>query len=295
MARILVGAPVAAALMEQIKRETVLLAARGVIPVLALVRIGGREDDRAYERGIVKRAGDAGLTVRHAVLPEDAAHDKVLELIRSLNTESAVHGILLFRPLPAHLDDAEICAAIDPAKDLDGVSPGSLAAVYSGGIAGEAGSAVRGGGFAPCTAEACIALLDHYGIGIEGKRFVVVGRSLVIGRPAAMLLLHRNATVTLCHSRTVNLAAVCREADAVIAASGKRELLGAVHFSAGQTIIDVGIHLRQDGTLAGDVNFAEAEPLAADITPVPGGVGAVTTAVLLSHLVRAARRAGAGI
>ena len=249
-------------------------------PCLAIVRLGARDDDLAYERGAMKRCAAIGIAVRQVVLPEDADTASVLSAIRDINEDDTVHGCLIMRPLPRGVDEAAVCAALTPRKDVDGVTPGAMAAVYEG----------RGG--APCTAEACLTLLRHYGVALDGKRAVVVGRSAVIGRPAAMLLLRENATVTICHSHTVDLPAIVREADIVIAALGKAEALGVDCFRAGQTVVDVGIHSSEaKGRMVGDVDFDAAAPIVDTITPVPGGVGAVTTAVLCRHVIEAAEKA----
>lgn len=284
MAELLKGAPVVKAMTEALRPRAEALRARGVTPVLALVRVGEREDDIAYERGAVKRCEQCGVEARRFTLPAGAVQEALTERLRSLSADGSVHGILLFRPLPGHMDDAAVCAAIAPEKDVDGVTAASMAALYAG--AGEDRDRI----FAPCTAEACVALLKHYGTELRGKRAVVVGRSLVIGKPLAMLLLAEDATVTVAHSRSEDLAAVCRDADVLIAAAGRAGLIGAEHVRAGQTVVDVGIHVLPDGTLCGDVRAAEAEPIVRALTPVPGGVGAVTTAVLCKHVIEAASR-----
>ena len=201
-------------------------------------------------------------------------------VIRRINEDGAIHGCLLFRPLPRHLDEAAVCAALSPVKDVDGITSGSLASVFSG----------DGQGYPPCTAQACLELLDYYGFEPTGRRAVVVGRSLVIGRPAAMLLLNRNATVTLCHTRTADLAAECRRAELLIAAAGRAGIIGANCLSPGQVVIDVGINVDAAGHLVGDVDFAAAEAVVGAVTPVPGGVGAVTTSVLARHVLDAAAK-----
>lgn len=281
MSMLLRGAPAAAALNEKTAQLVSELREKGVVPALAIVRLGAREDDLSYERGAVKRCAAVGIETRCVSLPADISGEKLEKMLRSLSTEETVHGILLLRPLPPALDETRILRAIAPEKDVDGVTELSLAAVYAG--AGE--------GFAPCTAQAVLELLDHYDIPVAGKHAVLLGRSLVVGRPAAMLLLHRGATVTLCHSKTENAALLAREADILVAATGRRESIGAAYFSAGQTVIDVGIHYNEETKkLCGDVAFAEAEALVRAITPVPGGVGALTTAVLAAHTARAAAR-----
>ena len=280
MAEILKGAPAAAALTEELTRRAEALRQKGVVPCLASVRLGARDDDLAYERAAMKRCAAIGIAVRQVVLPDDADTASVLSAIRDINEDDTVHGCLIMRPLPRGVDEAAVCAALTPRKDVDGITPGAMAAVYEG----------RGG--APCTAEACLTLLRHYGVALDGRRAVVVGRSAVIGRPAAMLLLRENATVTICHSHTADLPAIVREADIVIAALGKAEALGVDCFRAGQTVVDVGIHYSQaKGRMVGDVDFDAAAPIVDAITPVPGGVGAVTTAVLCRHVIDAAEKA----
>ena len=248
--------------------------------LFVILRVGAREDDLSYERGALKRCEKVGITVRQVVLPEDAGQQELMDNIRSLNEDERVHGVLMFRPLPKHLDDEAARRALDPRKDMDGITDGSLAAVYAG----------TDGGYPPCTAAACVALLKHYNVPIKGKRVVVIGRSLVIGKPVSLLLLAEHATVTICHSRSENLPAICREADILVVAAGKAGMVGAESVRAGQIVLDVGIHVGADGNLCGDTRFAEVEPIVEAITPVPGGVGAVTTAILASHVIEAARR-----
>lgn len=280
MAELWKGAPVAAALTGQLTARTEQLTARGVTPTLAIVRVGQRPEDLSYERGARKRCQTIGIAVKQFILPEDSSQQDLLEAIQQVNTDPGIHGCLLFRPLPRHMDEEAVCAALSPAKDVDGITAGSLAGVFTG----------RGQGFPPCTAQACLELLRHYGYDLTGKRAVVVGRSLVIGRPVAMLLLHENATVTICHTRTADLAAECRRADVLVAAVGRAGAIGADCLAPGQVVIDVGINVDAAGNLVGDVDFAAASALVDAITPVPGGVGAVTTSVLAHHVVEAAER-----
>ena len=271
----------AAALTEALAARCQALRQAGVTPTLALVRVGQRPDDISYETGAMKRCDKVGISVRQFLLPENCSREELLETIQEINAAPDIHGCLLFRPLPRHMDEGAVCAALSPAKDVDGITPGSLASVFSGDQLG----------YPPCTAQACMELLDYYGYDLTGRRAVVVGRSLVIGRPAAMLLLGRNATVTLCHTRTADLAAECRRADVLIAAAGRAGVVGPDCLAPGQVVIDVGINADGEGNLVGDVDFPAAQSLAAAITPVPGGVGSVTTSVLVSHVVRAAQRA----
>lgn len=278
MADLLLGKPVGDALSEKTAALAEELTAQGIQPTLAIVRVGERPDDLSYERGACKRAEALGIAVRKFLLPEDASQDDILAAIAQVNDDASIHGCLMFRPLPKGIDEAAVCNALDPAKDIDGITAGSLAGVFMD----------TGVGFPPCTAQACVEILDHYGFDVEGKSVAVVGRSLVIGKPVAMMLLARNATVTLCHSRSRELPAICREADIVVYATGRPRAYSLEHFSDGQTVLDVGINVDEEGNLCGDVDFAAAEPVVGAITPVPRGVGSVTTAVLMRHVVEAA-------
>ncbi|HIZ18224.1 MAG TPA: bifunctional 5,10-methylenetetrahydrofolate dehydrogenase/5,10-methenyltetrahydrofolate cyclohydrolase [Candidatus Olsenella stercoravium] len=281
MALLLRGAPVAAALSEDVAARASTLAERGVTPTLAIVRVGERPDDLSYERGALKRCEKVGVAVRRLVFPDDVGQEVLLDAIRSVNEDASIHGCLIFRPLPTALDEAAVCAALDPAKDVDCVTDGSLYGVFSG----------RPVGFPPCTAEAVLALLDHYGVSLEGARAAVVGRSLVIGRPVSMMLLARNATVTMCHSRTRDLGAVCREADVLVVAAGRPGVVGLEAVRPGQVVVDVGINWdERSARLVGDVDYDAVSGVVDAITPVPGGVGSVTTAVLARHVVEAAER-----
>lgn len=281
MATILKGAPVVAAMNEANAARCAALKARGVTPTLAVVRVGARPDDLSYEKGVLTRCGKVGVEVKQFLLPEDAAQKQLLAVIAQVNADPAIHGCLLFRPLPKQFDDRTIRAALAPEKDIDGITDGSLAGVFTN-------SAI---GYPPCTAQACLEILKYYQVPLSGKRAVVVGRSLVVGKPAAMMLDRENATVTLCNSRTRNLPALCQEADVVVVAMGKQGAIGGEHLRAGQIVVDVGIHVNGEGKLCGDVRFDEAEPLVEAVTPVPGGVGTVTTSVLVGHVVEAAEKA----
>lgn len=276
---ILRGAPVAAALDEKTAMQVERLRARGICPGLAILRVGEREDDISYENAAVRRCAKLGIAVRPVTLPLGISQRELICEIEKLNRDESVHGILMFRPLPGTLDEKAACQAIAPAKDVDGVSTASQALVYSG----------SGTGFAPCTAQACMELLRHYGVEISGKNAAVVGRSLVIGRPAAMLLTQANATVTICHSHSRQLPDIVRQADIVVAALGKAEALGAEYFRPGQTVIDVGINWSEaKGRLVGDVEQETASAIVSRMSPVPGGVGSATTAVLAAHVCQAA-------
>ena len=281
MAEIWKGAPVAAALSETVAAEAAALKEQGVLPTLAILRVGERDDDLAYERGAMKRCEKVGVAVRNVVLPADVDSETFFSALEELNADPAVHGILMFRPLPKQLDGEKARRLLAPEKDVDGCTDGSLAGVFTNTPLG----------FPPCTAQAAMEMLRYYGVDPKGKRDAVIGRSLVIGRPVAMMLMHANATVTVCHTRTVDVPAVTREADILVAASGQMESVGAEYLRPGQIVIDVGIGWNEDKQkLCGDVKAEEAEPIAAALTPVPGGVGNVTSAVLAKHVVEAARR-----
>ncbi len=275
------GAPVAQALTERLIVKANQLKVQGIVPTLAIVRVGERPEDLSYERGALKRCEKVGIRVRQFTLPEESSHGDLLALIEQINADREIHGCLLFRPLPPQIDEAAICAALDPAKDVDGITAGSLAAVFTG----------SGAGYPPCTAQACMEILDYYGCDLTGKRAVVVGRSLVVGKPLSMLLLGKNATVTLCHTRTAGLAAECRRAEVLIAAAGRANMIGRDHLAPGQLVLDVGINVDENGNLVGDVDFAAADEIVGAVTPVPGGVGAVTTSVLAAHVLQAAEQA----
>lgn len=283
MAELLKGAPAARVLTEQLAAETAALKAQGTAPCLCVMRLGGRPDDIAYENSIAKRCETVGTVLKRVTLDTGTTTEEVVAMVRQINADRAVHGVLIMRPLPRHIDDAAVCAALDPRKDVDGITAGSMAMVYSG----------RGDGFAPCTAEACVTLLDHDQINISGRQIAVVGRSLVIGRPLALMLMRRDATVTICHTKTKDVREICRRADIIIAAAGVANMIDEGYVSAGQTIIDVGINVDAGGNLCGDVDFVSVFPLVSAITPVPGGVGTITSAVLARHVLEAARRAAA--
>ena len=281
MAEVLKGMPVAKAISEELKARSEALQAKGVTPTLAIFRVGERDDDLSYERGAMKRAEQTGVAVKNVVLPADVDSETFFKALDDLNHDKNVHGILMFRPLPKQLDGEKARQMLAPEKDVDGCTDGSLAGVFANAKVG----------FPPCTAQAAMEILKFYGIDPKGKKAAVIGRSLVIGRPVAMMLMHANATVTICHTRTVDVPSITKEADIVIAASGQMESVGAEYVSAGQTVIDVGIGWNEaKGKLCGDVKFEEAEPVVAAITPVPGGVGSVTTAVLCKHVIEAAER-----
>ena len=277
MAELLKGAPAAKAIIEDLIPRVEKLTAAGVVPTLAIVRLGEEGSQLSYQRNATRKCESIGARVLSFDLPESSSQEELLAMIESINTRRDIHGCLILRPLPGHIDERAVCEALAPEKDLDCATALSLAAVFSG----------RGAGYPPCTAQACLEMLDHYQVDVAGKHVVVVGRSLVVGRPVSLLLQACNATVTMCHSRSVGLPELCRRADVLVVAAGKAGLIGAEHLSPGQTVIDVGINAVGD-KLCGDVRFEEAEGIVAAVSPVPGGVGAVTTAVLAKHLVQAA-------
>lgn len=280
MAQLLKGLSAANALTDVLTERAAALHAKNVTPTLAILRVGERPDDISYETGAMKRCAKVGIAVRHFLLKADCTTDELLNTIREINTDPSIHGCLMFRPLPDKAMEEAACALLSPEKDVDCMTATSLTAVFTG----------NGAGYPPCTAQAVLELLDHYGIELSGKRVAVIGRSLVIGKPVSMMLQARNATVTMCHTKTRNLAQTCRDAEILVVAAGKAGIVDSSFVSPGQTIVDVGIHVNDEGKLCGDVLFDEAEPIVAAITPVPGGVGSVTTAVLAKHVVQAAEK-----
>ena len=288
MAQILKGAPVVAAMNEANAARCAALKEKGIVPTLAVVRVGAREDDISYEKGIVTRCGKVGVEVRQFHLAEDVTQEELLDVIRQINGDASVHGCLIFRPLPKRFDDRRVQEALAPEKDVDGITDGSMAGVFTN----------MPIGYPPCTAQACLEILKHYNVPLSGKRAVVVGRSLVVGKPAAMMLMGKNATVTVCHTKTVNTAEICRNADIIVSAAGVLNSLTKDYVRPGQVVIDVSINWDANkpnakgglGGIAGDACFAEVEPVVDAITPVPGGVGSVTTSVLMKHVVEAAEK-----
>ena len=288
MAELLKGKPVADRITAEISEKAAKLRAQGIAPTLAIVRLGEDPGDISYEKGAMKRAAEVGVEVKNIVLQRDVAQDELIAEIKKLNADNSVHGVLLFRPLPKHMDEKGVCEELDPAKDIDGIASGSLAGIFMDSDVG----------FPPCTAAACMELLDHYGHDLKGKKVTVMGRSLVIGKPVAMMAMRRNATVTICHSRTTpeDFAEAGSNADIVIAAVGKARMICEDMLGDDQVIIDVGINMDEEGKLCGDVDFDRENPdagigaHAAAVTPVPGGVGSVTTAVLMKHVIEAAER-----
>ncbi len=278
MSGVMKGAETAKAMKESMEEQVHALKEKGIVPCLAIVRVGARPDDLAYERGAKKRMEMVGGECRVHELPETIGQAELEREFQAVNEDPSVHGILLFRPLPKHLDEEPLKAMINPLKDVDCMSPVNIAKVFSGDESG----------FAPCTAEAVMKLFEHYGVELSGKRVTVVGRSMVVGKPLAMLLLKANATVTVCHTRTKDLKEACRSAEILAAAAGKAKMITADMIADGAVVADVGINVDEDGALCGDVDFEAVSAKASLISPVPGGVGSVTSSVLASHVIRSA-------
>ena len=280
MGQIIKGKPVADAITAELQKDVEALKAQGITPKLKIVRVGAREDDLAYERGALSRMEKCGIAAEVLELPVDIEQADFVKALKAVNDDPAVHGILLFRPLPKQLDMEEIKFVVDAVKDIDCMNPLNAEKIFEGDKTG----------YPPCTSQACVEILDHYGVELKGKNVAVVGRSMVVGKPLAMLLLDKNATITICHSRTADLPAVCRQNDVVIAAVGRAEMVKGDFINEGTVVIDVGINVNAEGKLCGDVKFDECVEKASMITPVPAGVGSVTTSVLAKHVVKACKQ-----
>ncbi len=289
MAKRLLGKEVNEALVASLQTRTAALREKGIVPTLGIIRLGENPSDLSYEKGATKRAEEVGVAVKNFILPLEATKEELLAVIDQVNADDTIHGVLMFRPLPKHLkaDQDEICNRLAPKKDVDSMTHMSNAGVFEG----------QDLGYAPCTPAACMEILDHYGIDCKGKNAVVIGRSLVVGKPAAMMLMAKNATVTICHTRTVNTAEICKNADIIVSAAGVLNSLTADYVRPGQVVIDVSMNWNPEkitskgkGGMSGDCVFDEVEPIVEAITPVPGGVGAVTTSVLMKHVVEAAEK-----
>ena len=284
MEKLLKGKAVADRINEEILERTPALYEKGIVPTLAIVRVGENPSDIAYENGAVKKAKSLGLQPEKYICPADITEEDLIQVIQSINRDEKIHGVLLLQPLPKGIDAAKVRNTLAPEKDLDCISDDALGRMFTGRE-----------GYGPCTAESCIEILKYYNIPIKGKKAVVIGRSMVIGKPAALMLLQENATVTICHTKTApeDLKAICRDADIIIAAAGKIGAVTADMAREGQTIVDVGINFDEEGKMTGDVDFEPVSQVLGEdgaITPVPGGVGSVTTSLLMRHLVQAAER-----
>ncbi len=270
------GKPVADSITAKIKTETEKLRNNGIVPTLTIVRVGERGDDLAYEKGAVKRMEMCGIDVRNVVLDENISQENFDNELMKVN-ESDCDGILLFMPLPKQLDGTKARKMIAPEKDVDGVNPINSAKLYEGDKTG----------FVPCTAQAVIETMDYYGVEAAGKNAVVVGRSLVIGKPVSIMLIDKNATVTICHSKTENIADVVNKADIVVAAAGKSKIVKSDWIKEGAAVFDVGVNVDENGNMTGDVDFEACAEKAVLITPVPAGIGSVTTSVLAKQVLKA--------
>ena len=282
MAELLKGAPVAQALSERIQENCRRLEERGITPTFGIVRVGERPDDLAYERGACKRAEKLGVRVKKIQLPADVTEEELIAALRRINEDGEIHGCLLFRPLPPHLDTNAVSKVLSPEKDVDAITITSMGGLLTNTQIG----------FAPCTATACLELLRYYQIPLVGKKTVVIGKSPTVGLPTALLLMNEEATVSVCHilSDPEDTRRLCREAEIIISAAGHARLITRDYVRPGQVIVDVGVNVGPDGALCGDAAFDEVEPIVQAITPVPGGVGAVTATVLVGHAVQAALR-----
>ena len=270
------GKKVSDGIKEYVSKELETLS---FVPKLAIVRVGENPDDMSCERGATKKLKSFGLDVASYVFPQDISDEGFKKAFKDINEDDEVTGILLLRPLPRTINEKDIENMIDPKKDLDGISPINIAKVFAGDTTG----------FSPCTAEAVIEVLKAYDIELTGKRVTVVGRSMVVGKPVSMLLLKENATVTMTHTRTVDLKKTCSDAEIVVAAAGRAKMLNSDYCGQDAVMIDVGINVDENGKLCGDVDYATLDGKASAATPVPGGVGTVTTAVLAKHLIQAAK------
>lgn len=270
------GKKVSDGIKEYVSKELETLS---FVPKLAIVRVGENPDDMSYERSATKKLKSFGLDVASYVFPQDISDEDFKKAFKDINEDDEVTGILLLRPLPRTINEKDIENMIDPKKDLDGISPINIAKVFAGNTTG----------FSPCTAEAVIEVLKAYDIELTGKRVTVVGRSMVVGKPVSMLLLKENATVTMTHTRTVDLKKTCSDAEIVVAAAGRAKMLNSDYCGQDAVMIDVGINVDENGKLCGDVDYATLDGKASAATPVPGGVGTVTTAVLAKHLIQAAK------
>ena len=274
---ILYGNDVVKAMSEQIQKELASLS--GYIPKLAIVRIGERPDDLAYEKGAVKRFEKLGMKSQVYSFPEDIGNQAFSFAFSDINADNDIDGILLLRPLPRHIDEKDITKIINPNKDVDCISPINVAKVFSSDESG----------FAPCTAEAVMEMIAYAGIDLTGKRATVVGRSMVIGKPVTMMLMKKNATVTVCHTRTTDMETACKNAEVLVAAAGRARMINRNYVSKGAYVFDVGINVDESGYMCGDVDIDDISDIAKLCTPVPKGVGTVTTSVLAKHVLKAAK------
>ncbi len=283
MAEILKGAPVASSITEKLIQRREALAKRGVTPTLAILRVGDKPDDLSFEASATHRCEKVGIAVKKIVLSENAGEGEILGAIEHVNENRGYHGLLMFRPLENKEAERKAISLLRPEKDVDCMTPVSNSKVFLG----------DPDVHPPCTAQAVLEILDYYGIDLRGRNVVVVGRSMVIGKPLAMLLQSKDATVTMCHSKTRHLEEICKRAEIIVSAAGSANLISRDHVSPGQVLIDVGVNVDATGKLCGDIDLEAVEPIVEAITPVPGGVGAVTTSVLTEHTISAAEKLSA--
>lgn len=273
------GKPVADNIAARVKVEVDKLKKSNVVPKLKIVRVGEREDDLAYEKSALKRMDQLGIDRQVLSLPLDIDQNTFIKELKAVVDDKSVHGILLFRPLPKQIDEEEIKYIISPEKDIDCFNPINIAKLLGGDTSG----------FPPCTAQAAMEILKFYNIDLQGKEAVVIGRSMVVGKPLSIMLLNANATVTICHSKTENLQSVTKRGDILVAALGKSQIISKDYIKDQATVIDIGINVDQEGKITGDVNTDDCIEKARFITPVPRGVGSVTTAVLAAHVTKACK------
>lgn len=278
--KVLFGSEVANRLTYSLIQDVNQLNSFGVTPNLVTIRVGERPEDISYEKNIQKKCLKIGVNLKKIILPQNCTQYKLLEEIKKVNEDKGIDGCMIFRPLPSYIDDTIVRNFLSPQKDVDGITDTSLGGVFTGSHKG----------YSPCTPDACINILKYYGIDVDGKGVVIIGRSLVLGRPLAMMLMKMGATITICHSHTKNLKKYCASADIIVAATGHSNLVTEDMVSSNQILVDVGINQTKEGSLCGDVDFKHVAPLVEAITPVPGGVGSVTTTILAEHVIDACKR-----
>ena len=281
MGEIIKGKPVGDALSEVLKGECEALVKDGIQPKLAILRVGAKPNDLSYEKGALKKCDTIGIKAEVTELPEGTTQEQYIEALEKLNKDSSVHGILTFRPLPKEIDEEVIKNVIAPEKDVDCFSPMNTAKLMEGDKTG----------FPPCTPTAVVEILKHYNVPLKGAKVVVLGRSMVVGKPVSMLLLGENATVTICHSKTQDLQKVCADADVLVAGVGRARMVTADYVKEGAVVIDVGINAKPEGGgICGDVDTDDVVGKASMVTPVPAGVGSVTTSILAKHVIKACKQ-----
>ena len=273
----LTGKPVVEHLRGNIKARVAKLKDRNIVPTILIIRVGNKEDDVFYERSILKNCSLLGIEGRVKELPENISMGELIKIIEDANDDESIHGIMMFRPLPEHLNQKEILEKINPKKDIDGMTPVNLEKIFEG----------DDSGFSPCTPKAVIEMLKYYDIPLQGANVVVAGRSQVVGKPLAMLLLKENATVTICHSKTKNMSSITSNADVVVAAIGKAKFMNEEYFTESSIVIDVGVNDDGNGKICGDVDYDNTFGRVKALSPPTGGVGTITTTILLEQAVKA--------